>query len=76
VHLLNYTNPDAQHGWLQSTYPLGTQTVTLKLPPGVRVRSIEFLSSGQTSPVHLEDQVLKFTLPRVEDYEVAAVTVA
>ncbi len=76
VHLLNYTNPDAQHGWLQSTYPLGPQTVTLKLPPGVRVRSIEFLRSGQTSPVHLEDQVLKFTVPRVEDYEVAAVTVA
>jgi hypothetical protein len=75
VHLLNYTNPDAQHGWLQSTYPLGPQTVTLKLPPGVRVRSIEFLRSGQTSPVHLEDQVLKFTVPRVEDYEVAAVTV-
>ena len=23
VHLLNYTNPDAQHGWLQETYRSG-----------------------------------------------------
>ena len=34
VHLLNYSNPDAQHGWLQSTDPLGPQQVTMKLPPG------------------------------------------
>ena len=47
VHLLNYTNPDAQHGWLQSTDPLGPQTVRIKLPSNVRVRSIE-TSPGRT----------------------------
>ena len=76
VHMLNYTNPDAQHGWIQSTHPLGPQTVRLKLPQSVRVKSVELLQAGQNVPFHLESQVLQFTVPRVEDYEVAAVTVA
>ncbi|MGH9605130.1 MAG: beta-galactosidase trimerization domain-containing protein [Terracidiphilus sp.] len=76
VHLLNYSNPDAQHGWLQSTYPLGPQTVSLKLPQNVKVMSIELLRAGQILPVHLDKRVLQFTIPRVEDYEVAAITVA
>lgn len=76
VHMLNYTNPDAQHGWIQSTHPLGPQTVRLKLPQSARVRSVELLQAGQNVPFHVESQVLQFTLPRVEDYEVAAITVA
>jgi hypothetical protein len=76
VHLLNYTNPDAEHGWLQSTYPLGPQTVSMKVPQNVKVTSIELLRAGRSLPVHLENQVLQFTIPQIEDYEVAAVTVA
>ena len=76
VHLLNYTNPDAQHGWLHSTYPLGPQTIKLKLPQNVRVQSVELLRAEQTLPVHVEDGLLQITVPRIEDYEVAAVTVA
>jgi len=76
MHLLNYTNPSAQHGWMQSTYPLGPQTISLKLPQNVRVRSVELLQGGQNLPFHLEDQVLQFTVPRVDDYQVAAITVA
>jgi hypothetical protein len=75
VHLLNYTNPDAHHGWMQSTFPLGPQTVTMKLPAGVRARSVELLMAGRSAPFEQESQVLHFTVPRVEDYEVAAITV-
>jgi hypothetical protein len=76
VHLLNYTNPSAQHGWMESTYALGPQTISMKLPQNVRVRSVELLKGGQNLSFHLENQVLHFTVPRLEDYEVAAVTVA
>ena len=76
VHLLNYTSPDAQHGWLQSTYPLGPQTVSMKLPQNVRVKSVELLRGGQTVPIHVDDQIVQFTIPRIDDYEVAAITVA
>ncbi len=74
VHLLNYTNPDAQHGWLQSAYPLGPQTVTMKLPPGVRAESVELLKAEAGVPFSMDGQSLRFTIPRVEDYEVAAIT--
>jgi hypothetical protein len=75
VHLLNYTNPNTHHGWMQSTYPLGPQTVRMKLPQSVSVKSIELLLAGQSVAFGLERQVLQFTIPRVEDYEVAAITV-
>jgi hypothetical protein len=47
----------------------------MKLPQSVRVKSIELLRTGQSVAFGLESQVLQFTIPRVEDYEVAAITV-
>ncbi|MGB7189366.1 MAG: hypothetical protein WBD10_04465 [Acidobacteriaceae bacterium] len=76
VHLLNYTNPNAQHCWLQSFYRLGPQTVNMKLPQGVRVKSVELLQAGRSVLFDVENQTLQFTIPRVEDYEVAAITVS
>jgi Hypothetical glycosyl hydrolase 6/Beta-galactosidase trimerisation domain len=75
VHLLNYNTPDAQHGWVQSIEPLGPQTVTMKLPRGVRVSSVELLRGGMTVPHSVDEQVLLFTAPSVGEYEVAAITV-
>ena len=75
IHLLNYTNPNAQHGWVRSVYPLGPQRVSMKLPPGVKVRSVELLHGETTVPFTIQGGVLHFTVPRVEDYEVAAITV-
>ena len=75
MHLLNYTTPNAHHGWVRDTYPLGPQTVSMKLPAGVNVKSVEVLHAEQDVPFRLEAGTLQFTIPRVEDYEVAAVTV-
>jgi Hypothetical glycosyl hydrolase 6/Beta-galactosidase trimerisation domain len=76
VHLLNYSSADAQHGWLQSVLPLGAQEITMKLPAGIGVKSIELLKAETTVPHRLEDQVLHFTIPKVDDYEVAAITIS
>ena len=76
VHVLNYTNPNAHQGWIQSTYPLGPQAISLQLPQNVKVKSVELLQAGQNLPFRLEREILRFTIPRVEDYEVAAITVA
>ena len=74
VHLLNYTNPAAHHCWLNSCYPLGPQTVRMKMPHGTKVESVELVRAEKSVAFHLEADVLLFTIPRVEDYEVAAVT--
>jgi hypothetical protein len=76
VHLLNYTNPNTHHGWMQSIYPLGPQLVRMKMPESVGVKSVELLQAGHSVPINLENQVLQFTIPGVKDYEVAAITVA
>jgi hypothetical protein len=75
VHLLNYTNPNAYHGWLSTVYPLGSQTVSMALPSGVKVNAVDLLRSGRKIPFQIESSVLRFTIPRVDDYEIAAVTV-
>jgi hypothetical protein len=36
---------------------------------------VELLRSERTIPFRIEGSVLRFTIPRLEDYEVAAVTV-
>ena len=76
LHLLNYTNPNTHHGWLRSTHPLGPQKVALKLPPGIKVKSVELLKAGQHPSFALQNQTLHFTVASLEDYEVAAITVA
>jgi hypothetical protein len=75
VHLLNYTNPNVHHGWMQSTFPLGPQTIMMTLPAGVVAKSVELLKAGHSVALEQKRQMLHFTVPRVEDYEVAAITV-
>jgi hypothetical protein len=41
----------------------------------VKVKAVELLRAGISVPFRLESGVLTFSIPRVEDYEVAAVTV-
>jgi hypothetical protein len=48
----------------------------MKLMHGVRVRAVALLKSERDVPYHIDDGVLRFTVPSVGDYEIAAVTVA
>jgi hypothetical protein len=74
IHLLNYTNPNAHHGWLSTVYPLGPQTVGMTLPSAVKVKA-DLLRSERTIPFRPQGSELRFTIPRVDDYEIAAVAV-
>ena len=75
IHLLNYTDSNAQHGWLSSVNAIGPQEVSMNLPAGVKVKSVELLRAGQRPSFSFENQRLRFTVASLEDYEVAAITV-
>ena len=74
IHVLNYTNPNMHRGWIRDFYPIGEQKVTMKLPPGRHVTRVELLRSEKTVPFRVTGGELEFTIPRVVDYEVAAIS--
>jgi hypothetical protein len=73
VHVLNYTNPAMHRGWIRSFYPIGGQTVRMKLPQGRRVTRVELLRAEAGIPFRVSGGAIEFTIPKVLDYEVAAI---
>jgi hypothetical protein len=73
VHVLNYTNPAAHKGTLRTFYPIGPQRVTLALPAGRRVGRVELLRGEKEVAFQVANGSVTFTIPSVEDYEVAAI---
>jgi hypothetical protein len=45
------------------------------MPSGTKVKAVELLRAETSVTFQLEADVLLFTIPRVEDYEVGAVTI-
>ncbi len=72
VHVLNYNNPNAHRGSMRKSYPIGEQKVTMQLPSGVKVTRVQLLRAGRDIPFHVAGHSIEFTIPRVDDYEVAA----
>ena len=72
VHVLNYTNPAMHRGWLRTFYPIGAQKVRMTLPKGRRVTRVELLRAERRIPFAGGSGTVEFTIPRVVDYEVAA----
>jgi hypothetical protein len=73
IHILNYTNPAMHRGWIREFYPIGPQAVFARLPAGSTVRRVKLLRSGADIPFELVPDGVSFTIPKVVDYEVAAV---
>jgi hypothetical protein len=59
-------------GWVRSFYPIPAQKVRMKLPAGRRVTRVELLRAETDVPFALTDGAIEFTVPKVVDYEVAA----
>jgi hypothetical protein len=76
LHLLNYTNPNLHRGSIRRHYAIGRQKVRWQLPRAVKVRNATLLRAEKDLPVHQAGDVVEFTIPRVVDYEVAALEAA
>ncbi|HUB34584.1 MAG TPA: alpha-amylase family protein [Bryobacteraceae bacterium] len=72
VHILNYTNPAMHRGWLREFYAIGPQRVKMSLPAGRKVTRVELLRAESTVPFSQRGTEIEFTVPKVIDYEVAA----
>ncbi|MDZ4802491.1 MAG: alpha-amylase family protein [Bryobacteraceae bacterium] len=73
VHVLNYNNPNLHRGYLRQHYPIGAQKVSFRLPKGMKVRTVSLLRSETAAPFTQKADVVEFVIPRVVDYEVAAI---
>jgi hypothetical protein len=72
LHILNYTNPAMHKGYIRRFYPIGPQKVRMSLPGGRKVSRVELLCAEKDIPFTQNGRAVEFTIPAVEDYEVAA----
>ncbi|PYT78260.1 MAG: hypothetical protein DMG40_20855 [Acidobacteria bacterium] len=72
LHLLNYTNPNATHGSIRGTYPIGPQQVRFRIVEGHAVKSVRALRSGSTLKFQQQGPTVSFDVPGIADYEVIA----
>jgi len=59
-------------GWIRDFYPIGGQKVRMSLPRGRRVTRVELLQAEADIPFTGGTGTIEFTIPRVLDYEIAA----
>ena len=74
IHIVNYNNPNMIKGWVRQHYPIGPQQVRIELPEGVKISKVQALRAETTLPHKQTNRTVEFVIPKVEDYEVAALT--
>lgn len=72
VHLLNYTNPNAYANTFRKQYAIGPQAVRVTLPSDKPIRRASLLHAGSELSFQQDGRSLRFTVPSVANYEVAA----
>ena len=75
VHLVNLTNPMMMKGPVRELLPIGEQRVRLRMPEGLRAKSVRLLVAGTTPSVREAAGWLELTVPSVLAHEVVAVDV-
>lgn len=73
VHLLNYNNPNLHRATIRRFYPVGPQVVTLDVPGGRKIAHVQLLRAGKNVSFKQHDGRIVFTVPAIDDYEVAAI---
>lgn len=75
IHMNNFSNPNFRGGALRGTVPVGAQEVTLRLPSAAPIRAARLLRANADLPFVQTGAEVKFVVPQVTDYEVAALLV-
>jgi hypothetical protein len=73
VHLLNYTNPAMHRGWIREFFSIGEQKVRMRVPNSAKPTRVELLRAEVDIPFRVTGGHLEFVIPKVDDYEIAAI---
>ena len=75
VHLVNLTNPMMMKGPVRELIPVGEQRVRLRMPEGLKAKSVKLLVAGTTPSVREASGWLELVVPSVLAHEVVAIDV-
>ena len=73
LHLVNYTSPALMKGPARRISTVGVQQVRLRVPDGFRASKVTLLSAKRDLDFQASCLELRFTVPQVGEYEVAAI---
>jgi len=73
VHLVNLTNPMTMKGPFREFFPVGAQTVHVRLPAGARAKKVHLLVAEKTPMVQDGGSEITVTVPSILDHEVVAI---
>jgi hypothetical protein len=71
LHLVNFTNPNFRGGAARRIYSAGPQKVRIVLSNDKRVRNPRLLRAGQPLNIRQTGKTVEFTIPQLNEYEVA-----
>jgi hypothetical protein len=75
VHLVNLTNPMMLKGPFRELIPVEAQ-VNIKIPPGVKVKGVKLLVSGQKPKFRIKEGRVRLKVPQIHDHEIVALDLA
>jgi hypothetical protein len=75
VHLVNLTNPMTMKGPYRDFFPVGPQTIKLRLPGDVHPKQARLLVAEKNIAVERTGPVHTLTVPSILDHEVVAIEV-
>jgi hypothetical protein len=75
IHLVNLTNPMTMKGPYRDFFPIGAQTLKLRLPEGLQPKHARLLVAEKNVVVDRSGAVLTLTVPTILDHEVVAIDI-
>jgi len=75
IHLVNLTNPMTMKGPYRDFFPIGPQTLTIRLPDGLHAKQARLLVAEKSVAIERSGATLTITVPSILDHEVVAIDV-
>jgi hypothetical protein len=75
IHLVNLTNPMTMKGPYRDFFPIGAQTLKLRLPEAIQPKQARLLVAEKNAVIDRSGTLLTITVPSILDHEVVAIDI-